>query len=76
LDPGVSQSSAGVFAELGSPSIRLAELPAKTVGLLQVVAGELVDVSGTGAPLLEAVDEALVELGAEALRGSAVYRLL
>src|SRR5262249_2368293 len=76
--PGASASSAepstGVLCQCRRVPVRLAELRPQHVRLLEVVAGELVEVDDPA--LLQPIGEALVELRAQALRRRAVGGLL
>jgi hypothetical protein len=57
-------------------SVQLTELRPEAVRLFEVVARELVDIRHPLVLRLEAIDEALVQVGAEPLRGGAVDGLL
>ena len=71
-----TEPSAAVFGKPFGPPIGLAELGPQPVGPLEVVADELVELGEIRRSLIEAVGEALVQLGAESLRRRAVDRVL
>ena len=62
-------------ADLGRRVVERAELDAVAVGLLEVVADDLVELHEVGAELGEPGSEALVQLGARGLRERFVRRV-